>query len=72
MKNIAKNMTLAILAIAFIVGCVGAFIPTFLMAGYSTFLKGFAPLYMTLITSIGANSAIEKFKETEKVEGIKE
>lgn len=62
MKNIAKNLTLGILASAFVVGCVGAFIPTFLMEGYTVFLKGFAPIYISLIASIGANSAVEKLK----------
>jgi len=32
------------------------------MEGYVNFLKGFAPLYMTLIASIGANSALETYK----------
>jgi hypothetical protein len=44
MKNIAKNLTLGILVTAFVVGCVGAFVPTFLMEGYTSFLTSFAPI----------------------------
>lgn len=65
MKNTAKNLTLGILVAAFVVGCVGAFVPTFLMEGYTSFLKSFAPIYVSLIASIGYNSAIEK-KEMKK------
>lgn len=66
MKNLAKYTTIGILISAFCVGSVGAFIPTFLMEGYVVFLKGFAPLYITMITSIGANSAIKKIQENKK------
>jgi len=58
----AKVITLIIMVTAFVVGCVGAFVPTFNMAGFSEFLRGFAPWYIALIGSIGANSAVEKFK----------
>jgi ABC-type amino acid transport system permease subunit len=61
-NNIAKNMTLVIMLSAFIVGCVGAFIATFNMEGYSNFLRGFAPWYIALIGSIGVNSAVDKVK----------
>lgn len=60
MKNLAKNATIAMMTAAFIVGCVGAFIPTFQMDHYGTFLQRFAPIYISLIFSIGTNSAIEK------------
>ncbi len=58
----AKKLTLAILALAFLVGCVGAFVLKFNMDGYIKFLQGFSPLYISLIASIGANSAVEKYK----------
>lgn len=63
MKKIAKHLTLALLVVAFIVGCVGAFIESFQIEGYTTFLKGFTPIYISLIASIGANSAVEKMQE---------
>ncbi|MFZ7132239.1 MAG: hypothetical protein ACOWWR_07770 [Eubacteriales bacterium] len=66
MKNIAKYMTLVMLGVAFCVGCVGAFFPSFQMEGFATFLKSFAPIYISLIASIGANSAIKKIQETKK------
>lgn len=59
----AKNLTLIILSLAFLIGSVGAFVGTFNMDGYINFLKGFAPLYISLIASIGANSAVEKYKK---------
>lgn len=60
----AKKLTLLILSAAFLIGSIGAFIGTFNMDGYINFLKGFAPLYISLIASIGANSAVTKYKET--------
>ena len=59
----AKKLTLIILSLAFLIGSVGAFIGTFNMDGYINFLKGFAPLYIALIASIGANSAVDKVKK---------
>jgi len=59
----AKKLTLIILSLAFLIGSVGAFVGTFNMDGYINFLKGFAPLYIALIASIGANSAVEKYKK---------
>ena len=59
----AKKLTLIILSLAFLIGSVGAFVGTFNMDGYISFLKGFAPLYIALIASIGANSAVEKYKK---------
>ena len=60
MKNLAKYITLGLLIVAFLVGAVGAFVPTFLMEGYTSFLKSFSPIYISLIASIGANSAFAK------------
>lgn len=59
----AKKLTLIILSLAFIIGCVGAFVQTFNFDGFINFLKGFAPLYIALIASIGANSAVKKVQE---------
>ena len=63
MKGIAKYMTLAILAIAFIIGCIGPFVKVFEMVKYTDFLKAFAPWYMSLIASIGANAVAKTVKE---------
>lgn len=63
MKGTAKSVTISILIVAFLVGCVGGFVQTFNMDGFISFLKGFAPLYISLIASIGANSAVEKIQE---------
>jgi uncharacterized membrane protein YjjB (DUF3815 family) len=62
MKKSAKNLTLAILAAAFIVGCIGSFIPSFKMESYISFLKGFSPLYISLIASIGTSSVVKNIK----------
>lgn len=59
----AKYLTLGILLTAFLIGSIGAFIPIFNMDGFISFLKGFAPLYIALIASIGANSAVTKVQE---------
>lgn len=58
----AKKLTLIILVLAFLVGSVGAWFKAFDIEAYGGFLKAFAPIYMALIASIGANSAIEKYK----------
>lgn len=63
-KDVAKNLTLIILSIAFLTGVVGAFVPTFNMDGYIRFLPAFSPIYIALIASIGANSAVKKIKES--------
>lgn len=64
----AKKLTLIILALAFIIGSVGAWFRAFDLDAYGVFLKAFAPIYIALIASIGANSAVEKYtgKEGEK------
>lgn len=62
----AKKLTLIILSLAFLIGSVGAFVETFNMDGYINFLKGFAPLYIALIASIGANSAVTKVQDGKK------
>ena len=62
----AKKLTLIILSLAFLIGSVGSFVGTFNMDGYINFLKGFAPLYIALIASIGANSAVTKVQDGKK------
>lgn len=57
----AKKLTLIILCLAFIIGSVGAWFQAFDLDAYGVFLKAFAPIYIALIASIGANSAIEKY-----------
>ena len=64
--NIAKNLTLMILALAFLIGAVGSFIPIFNMDGYTKFLIHFSPFYLGLIASIGTNSAVKKIQENKK------
>lgn len=57
----AKKLTLVILALAFIIGSIGAWFQAFDLEAYGVFLKAFAPIYIALIASIGANSAVEKY-----------
>lgn len=58
----AKKITLAILVVAFFIGCIGSWFEAFDMDGYTKFLIHFSPFYLGLIASIGTNSAIEKVK----------
>ena len=60
MKSPAKKITLGILIIAFLMGCIGSWFKTFNMVSYTSFLLAFSPFYLGLIASIGVNSAIEK------------
>lgn len=62
-KNVAKNTTIALLVLMFVVGAIGSFVASFDVDGYIDFLKAYAPLYISLIASIGANSAVKKVKE---------
>ncbi len=62
-KNIAKNVTISLFIAMFIVGAVGSFVQVFGMDKYIEALKAYAPLYISLILSIGANSAVKKVKE---------
>ena len=61
----AKKITLIIFTLVFVVGCIGAFVPTFQMEGFIAFLKVFTPTFITLLTSIGASAITDKIK-TEK------
>lgn len=65
-KNIAKNTTITLLILMFLVGAIGSFVIEFGMDKYIDFLKAYAPLYMSLILSIGANSAVKKIKQNKE------
>ena len=71
-KKAAKKATLAIMALAFLGGFVGAFISTFNMEGYISFLKAFVPFFSVMIASIGANSAIAKVQASKVVSDAKQ
>ena len=58
----AKKITLIIFTLVFVVGCIGAFVPTFQMEGFIAFLKVFTPTFITLLTSIGASAITDKIK----------
>lgn len=66
-QNVAKNVTIGLLVAMFVVGAMGSFVAVFEMDGYINFLKAYAPLYISLIASIGANSAVKKVKEAKDV-----
>ena len=58
----AKKITLIIFTLVFVVGCMGAFVPTFQMEGFIAFIKVFTPTFITLLTSIGASAITDKIK----------
>ena len=66
----AKKITLIIFTLVFVVGCIGAFVPTFQMEGFIAFLKVFTPTFITLLTSIGASAITDKIK-TDKIKAEK-
>lgn len=59
----AKSLTLIIIAVIFLVGCVGAFVPAFQMEGFTAFIKAITPCMITLYTSIGVSAVVDKVKE---------
>ena len=63
----AKKITLIIFTLVFVVGCIGAFVPTFQMEGFIAFLKVFTPTFITLLTSIGASAITDKIKAEKKI-----
>ena len=71
-KQLAKKVTLGILVLSFIGGLVGAFITTFNMEGYISFLKAFVPFFSVMIASIGANSAIAKVQANKVASDVKQ
>jgi hypothetical protein len=58
----AKKITLGILIIAFLIGCIGSWFEAFDMDAFTKFLIHFSPFYLGLIASIGTNSVVEKVK----------
>ena len=58
----AKKITLIIFTLVFVVGCIGAFVPTFQMEGFIAFIKVFTPTFITLLTSIGVSRVTDKIK----------
>ena len=65
-ENLAKNISLALLVYALVLGSIGAFCSSFNMSGYVDLLRGYAPLYVTLIASIGTNSVVNKLQTDKK------
>ena len=71
-KQLAKKVTLGILALSFLGGLIGAVITTFNMEGYISFLDAFVPFFSVMIASIGANSAIAKIQASKVVSDVKQ
>jgi hypothetical protein len=63
MKQPAKKLTLAILALAFLVGLVGCFLKFFDMAKYKAFLEAFQPFYYLMVISVGGGAIADRLKE---------
>jgi uncharacterized membrane protein len=62
-KKPAKKLTLAILAVAFIVGLVGCFLAFFDMDKFVKFLGAFLPFFLGMVASIGTGSVVSKIQE---------
>lgn len=65
-----KLVSLITTTLAFIAGIVLIFIPEIDMERYRTFCLAFAPLAITLMTSIGVNAGIEKLQEKKNEKDI--
>ena len=63
MKQPAKKLTLAILAVAFLVGLVGCFLAFFDMDKFVKFLVAFLPFFLGMVASIGTSSVVSKIQE---------
>ena len=63
MKKPAKKLTLAILAVAFIVGLVGCFLAFFDMDKFVRFLGAFLPFFLGMVASVGTGSVVSKIQE---------
>ena len=63
MKKPAKKLTLAILAVAFIVGLQGCFLAFFDMDKFVKFLGAFLPFFLGMVASIGTGSVVSKIQE---------
>ena len=63
MKGLAKKVTLGILVLAFVMGCVISFFPEQVMLNFNSFLREYSPFFIVMIGSIGVNSALGKKNE---------
>ena len=63
MKKKKKKLTLAILAVAFLVGLVGCFLAFFDMDKFTKFLGAFLPFFLGMVASIGTGSVVSKIQE---------
>ena len=66
MKQPAKKLTLAILAVAFIVGLVGCFLAFFDMDKFTKFLGAFLPFFLGMIASIGTGAVVDRIQGGKK------
>lgn len=66
MKRPAKKITLGILVGTWIVGMIGCFLDSFEMEKMTSFMLGFSPFFIGLVTSIGINSFKEKEIDNQK------
>ena len=63
MKQPAKKLTLAILAVAFIVGLVGCFLKFFDMDKFTKFLGAFLPFFLGMVASVGTGAVFDRIQE---------
>jgi uncharacterized membrane protein len=63
MKKPAKKLTLAILAVAFIVGLVGCFLAFFDMDKFVKFLGAFLPFFLGMVASVGTGAVFDRVQE---------
>ena len=63
MKQPAKKLTLAILAVAFIVGLVGCFLASFDMDKFVQFLGAFLPFFLGMVASVGTGAVFDRIQE---------
>ena len=62
MKKPAKKLTLAILAVAFIVGLVGCFLAFFDMDKFTKFLGAFSPFFLGMVASVGTGAVVDRIQ----------
>jgi uncharacterized membrane protein len=62
MKQPAKKLTLAILAVAFIVGLVGCFLAFFDMDKFTKFLGAFLPFFLGMVASVGTGAVFDRIQ----------
>ena len=66
MKQPAKKLTLAILAVAFLVGLVGCFLAFFDMDKFTKFLGAFLPFFLGMVASVGTGAVFDRIQEGKK------